>query len=213
MRHLFILLFLSVASNAAGAVEDISLQALFADKAIFVIDDARHVLSVGETSKEGVKLIATDTAAEQAVVEIDGKREVVKLGIVMSGFTPAKQASVTLWAASGGHFHADGIINGQPVRFLVDTGATTVALSGDEASRLGIDYRKRGRPGYASTAAGVVRAYTLKLDKIELGPIVLYDVDAGVIEGSFPREALLGMSFLGRLDMQRQGDHMELRQR
>ena len=213
MKRALPILLLACCTNVALAVESISLHALFEGKAIFVIDGARRVLANGETSKEGVRLIATDTAAEQAVVEIDGKRETVKLGMVMAGFHPTKQASVTLWAGSGGHFHADGTINGLPVRFLVDTGATTIALSGVEASRLGIDYRGKGRPGYASTAGGVVRTYSLTLDKVELGPITIYNVEAGVVEGAFPREPLLGMSFLGRLDMKRQGDQMELTQR
>lgn len=213
MKRVIAILFLTLPAHLAVAVESISLHALFEGKAIFVIDGARRVLAKGETSKEGVRLIATDTAAEEAVIEVDGKREIVKLGMVMAGFQPTKQASVTLWAGSGGHFYADGAINGLPVRFLVDTGATMIALSGAEASRLGIDYRKRGRPGYASTAGGVVRTYSLTLDKVELGPITMYNVEAGVVEGAFPREPLLGMSFLGRLDMKRQGDQMELTQR
>lgn len=212
MKRILIAALLCVHVATANAV-DITLQALFKDKAIFMIDGTRRVLSTGETSKEGVHLIATDTAAEEARVEIDGKREVVRLGIVMSGFRPTKQASVTLWAGSGGHFYADGSINNLAVRFLVDTGATTIALSGDEAQRLGIDYRKKGHPGYANTAGGVVRAYSLKLDRVDVGPITLYNVDAGVVEGSYPREPLLGMSFLGQLDMRREGEKMELTQR
>lgn len=213
MKRLLIAALLAVYAGAGYAVDEITLQALFKDKAIFVIDGKRHVLSTGETSREGVRLLATDTAAEEARVEIDGKREVVKLGIVMSGFQPAKQASVTLWAGSGGHFYADGSINGFSVRFLVDTGATIVALSSNEAQRLGIDYRKKGRPGYANTAAGVVRSYALKLDKVDVGAITLYNVDAGVVEGAYPRQPLLGMSFLGQLDMRREGETMELTQR
>ena len=213
MKRILVAVLLTVYGGSVYAVDEITLQALFKDKAIFMIDGARRVLSTGETSKEGVRLIATDTAAEEARVEIDGKREVVKLGIVMSGFQPAKQASIILWAGSGGHFHADGSINGLPVRFLVDTGATIVALSSDEAQRLGIDYRKIGHPGYANTAGGVVRSYSLKLDKVEVGSITLYNVDAGIVEGSYPREPLLGMSFLGQLDMRREGETMELTKR
>jgi len=213
MKRILAAILLAIYGGAIHAVDEITLQALFKDKAIFIIDGSRRVLSTGETSKEGVRLIATDTAAEEAQVEMDGKREIVKLGIVMSGFQPAKQASITLWAGSGGHFYADGSINGLAVRFLVDTGATIVALSGDEAARLGIDYRKKGRPGYANTASGVVRSYSLKLDKVEVGSITLYNVDAGIIEGAFPREPLLGMSFLGQLDMRREGERMELTQR
>lgn len=197
----------------ANAVESISLQALFKDKAIFLIDGSRRVLAKGQESPEGVKLITTDTVNEQAEVEMDGRRETVKLGMVMAGFQPTTRASVTLWAGSGGHFFADGVINGQSIRFMVDTGATMVALSGDAATRLGIDFRKKGRLGYASTAGGTVRSYALTLEKVEVGAITLYNVEAGVVEGSYPREALLGMSFLGRLNMKREGEQLELTQR
>lgn len=197
----------------AMAVESIILQALFKDKAIFVIDGSRRVLAQGAESPEGVRLISTDTVAEQAEIDIGGKRETVKLGMVMAGFQPVGPASVTLFADARGHFFADGTINGSPVRFLVDTGATTVALSGEQATRLGIDYRKNGRAGYASTAGGVVRSYVLTLQKVEIGPIVLYNVEAGVVEGPHPREALLGMSVLGRLSMKREGEQLELSQR
>lgn len=197
----------------AGAVERVTLQALFKDKAILVIDGARRVLAAGESSPEGVKLIATDTRSERAEIEVAGRRETLALGVVLGSFAAAAGASVTLYAEPDGHFHADGTINGMAVRFLIDTGATTIALSGAEAARLGIDYRKRGQPGYASTASGVVRMYAVKLDSVQVGPITLYHVDAGVLEGSFPREALLGMSFLGRLDMKRDGERLELTQR
>jgi len=212
MKRLLVTVTVILFAASAHAVDEITLQALFKDKAIFLIDGARRVLSTGETSKEGVRLIATDTATEEARVEVDGKSEVVKLGIVISGFQPAERASLTLWAGRGGHFYADGTINGLAVRFLVDTGATLIAISGDEAQRLGIDYRK-GRAGYANTAGGVVRSYAIKLNKVNVGPITLYNVDAGVVEGSYPREPLLGMSFLGQLDMRREGDTMELTQR
>jgi aspartyl protease family protein len=208
-----LLVFVGSAAWPAAAFETITLQALFKDKAIFLIDGSRRVLAKGEESKEGVRLISTDTIAEQAEIQVGGKREIVRLGMVMSGFQPTTRASVTLYAGTNGHFHAEGSINGLPVRFLVDTGATTIAMSGDEAARLGIDFRKRGRAGYASTAGGVVRSYSLTLDKVEVGAITLYNVDAGVVEGSYPSEALLGMSFLGRLNMKREGEQLELSQR
>lgn len=196
-----------------GAVERVTLQALFKNKAIVVIDGTRRVLAVGESSPEGVRLIETDTGAERAEIEIGGRRQTLALGVILGSFAPTGRGSVTLYAEPNGHFRADGTINGRAVRFLVDTGATTIALSGVEASRLGIDYKKRGQAGYASTASGVVRMYAIKLDAVEVGPITLYNVDAGVLEGSFPREALLGMSFLSRLDMKRDGEHLELTQR
>jgi aspartyl protease family protein len=204
---------LAAAPAWCGAVEKVKLHALFKDKAILMIDGVRRVLAAGEESPEGVKLVATDTREETATVEIGGKRVPLLLGAVGSTFGAGGKGRVTLYAESGGHFHAEGYINERPVRFLVDTGATAIALSSREAERLGLDYRRNGRPGFANTAAGVVRTYDLTLQKVQVGEIVLHGVEAGVIEGTYPIEILLGMSFLGQLDMKRESDRMELMQR
>ena len=210
---LLLLCAFALLSPTAHAVERITLHALFKDKAIVLIDGARRVLKTGDTSPEGVKLIVTDTQEEKAEIEVDGKRAELKLGAVISSFVSTGRGSVTLYPASGGHFFADGVVNGQSVRFLVDTGATTIALSGVEARRLNIDYQKRGRPSFAQTASGVVGTYVLKLDSVQIGSITLHNVDASIVDGAHPMPALLGMSFLGRLDMKREGDKFELMQR
>lgn len=209
-----ILLVLSLlgAMHCVGAASKLSLQALFKDKAIIVIDGARRVLQVGETSPEGVKLAATDTREETATVAIDGKPRVLRLGVV-AAVTPAGRSQVTLYAGGGGHFTADGFINDVPVRFLVDTGATSIAMNSQVAARLGIDYKRIGKQGVSQTAGGLVRMYGVTLAKVQVGEITMHNVDAGIIEGNFPTETLLGMSFLGQLDMKREGEKLELRQR
>jgi len=116
--------------------------------------------------------------------------------------------SVTLAADPRGHFFMDGAVNGNPMRFLVDTGATVVALPAADARRLGLDYRK-GQPGFTNTAGGVVQAYRIKLDRVRLGDIELNAVDAVVIERGLDI-ALLGMSFLNRVEMKREGQTMTL---
>jgi aspartyl protease family protein len=212
MKRFLLLALLALAVHPVGAVEKIALQALFRDKAIVTIDGARRVLTVGSPSPEGVTLLETDTRAETALVAIDGRRELLQLGVVVGAARASGKGHVTLYAQNG-HFYADGTINGVPVRFLVDTGATTVALSGRDAQRLGIDYRRLGRAGIASTASGLVKSYQLTLARVEVGDIVLFNVDAGVVEGSFPREVLLGMSFLGQVDMRQDSQKLELMQR
>lgn len=197
----------------AAAVEQITLHAVSQNKAIVLIDGARRVLVQGDASPEGVRLIATDTQAEQATVEIAGRREVLRLGVVISTFSGNAANSVTLYPEPNGYIYANGSVNGLPIRFLVDTGATTIAINSHDAERLGIDYKRHGKAGVASTASGLVRMYAVKLASVEIGGIRLQNIDAGVIEGSFPRDALLGMSFLGRLDMKRDGEKMELTQR
>jgi aspartyl protease family protein len=193
-----------------AALENLSLYALFKDKAILLVDGSRRVLAAGETSPEGVRLISTDTQAEEAVVEIAGARQTLKLGVVIAAFKSAARAHVTLWADGSGFFHAQGSINGQAVTFLVDTGANTVAINSALAQRLGLDYRKRGQPGTAATASGYTRFYGVKLDSVKIGEIVLHNVDAAVIEGREPQTPLLGMSALNALEMRRDGDRMEL---
>ncbi len=186
--------------------------ALFQNKAIISIDGARHVLSTGETSPEGVKLVLTDTRREVAIVEIGGQRETLALGVVSSGrFNQTEEAdSITLWADSAGFFYTAGSINGVPVKFLVDTGANAIAMSSRTAKRIGLDYKRHGRPALANTAGGIVPMYSLRLNKVSIGGITLHNVDAGVIQGDHPTDVLLGMSFLGQLKMRRDGNQMEL---
>lgn len=194
----------------AIAAQKIAVLALFKDKAILQIDGARRVLARGETSPEGVKLVAANT--EQATIEIAGQREVLALGVVAGSFTSSEQPSVTLWADPNGFFHAEGSINNTPVRFLVDTGANTIALNSATAQRIGIDYKK-GQAGVATTASGYTRVYGVTLNAVKIGGIVLHNVAAGVIEGPQPDVPLLGMSFLGSLEMRRDGQRMDLTKR
>ena len=81
------------------------------------------------------------------------------------------------------------------MQFLVDTGATSIAMNENEARRLGIDYRVDGKPMVASTASGTSRGWRVTLDRVKIGGIELLGVEAAVIEGGYPTEALLGMSF------------------
>jgi aspartyl protease family protein len=200
-------------SSSTGAAETISLQALFKDKAIIVVDGARHVLNSGEQSPEGVKLVATDTQEEKAEIEIGGKREVLKLGMVSAGFASKGKGSVILYPGTNGHYFIEGLVNGVSVRFMVDTGATIIGMNSIVANRIGIDYRKQGRPGFVSTAGGTVPTYYIKLNSVTVGDITMYNVDASIVEGSSPREALLGMSFLGHLNMKRDSEKLELSER
>lgn len=213
MRRLVLLLALFVIGTPAHAIEQVTLHALFKNKAIVLVDGARRVLNQGDTSPEGVKLLAVDTATEEATVEINGRREVLRLGVVVSALGGGGRSGVTLYAEPNGYFFADGSINGTPMRFLVDTGASSIAINSRHANRVGIDYKRLGKPGIATTAGGMVRMYAVTLNTVEVGGIRLHNVDAGVIEGDFPREALLGMSFLGRLEMKHDGEKMELMQR
>lgn len=105
-----------------------------------------------------------------------------------------------------------GSINGLPVSFLVDTGATTIAMNVVDARRLAVNYRFKGVEARVSTASGLAKAYRVSLDKVTVGEISLRNVKAVVIDGLFPKQVLLGMSFLGQLEIQRSAGMMQLKQ-
>jgi len=190
---------------------DVALVGLIGAKAIVVIDGgAPRTLSPGQTTAEGVTLVGTEKDA--ASFEIDGKKKMLRMGgRIYSAPSPGKQ-SVTLKADTRGHFVTDGLINGGSVRFLVDTGATFVSLPAAEAQRLGIDYL-RGQRGSMQTANGVVAAYRVKLDSVTVGDIEINNVDAMVSTNGAMGVNLLGMSFLNRMQMQRDGQSMTLTRR
>lgn len=195
------------------AVKKVRVMGLFKDKAVVSIDGNQRVLKKGETSPEGVTLISADS--KQAVLELNGERKSYALGShIGAKFAPPKDhPKVTIWPSSAGMYTVVGSINGYPVNFLVDTGATLIAMNKHEAKRLGISYLLNGEPGLSSTASGVVKTYYVTLDKVRVGDIELKNVKAGVIDAAFPTNVLLGMSFLGRLEMQREGRMLELRKK
>ena len=203
------ILCLSMASGAASAVS-VTLVGLFPGKAVVVINgqDPRTV-SAGQKTPEGVTLVST--ASSTAVFDIDGKRQTLELG---QHFVPASArtgASLAIAADSQGHHWIFGQVNGKTTRFLIDTGATTVSLPASFAKSAGIDYL-RGRRGFVQTANGPTVAYRVTLDALAVGDITLYQIDATVIESGLDA-ALLGMSFLSRTDMKRDGANLVLTKR
>lgn len=192
---------------------DVNVIGLFPGKAVVVVNrGAPHTLSVGQRTPEGVLLVSVDSAS--AVVEIDGKRERLEMG---QHFETAAQTSArtttTVASDERGHFQMDGTINGGHVRFLVDTGATLVSISAGDAQRIGIDYR-RGKRSVSVMADGRrVASYNVQLDSVTAGEITLYNVEGAVHEGPSTGYALLGMSFLGRTEMRREGQNLTLTKR
>jgi aspartyl protease family protein len=207
-----IVAFLTCAFPAAGWAAEVNVIGLFPGKAVVVIDGGSpRVLTAGQKPVDGVALISTDR--ETATLLIDGQKRTLKIGQHRRGPAPASSAqSVTLSADPRGHFLVDGQVNGGTVRFLVDTGATAVSLSAPDATRLGIDYRK-GQQGLMGTANGTAVAYRVRLDTVRVGEIVVNNVEAVVVEGNQMPFALLGMSFLNRMEMKRDGQTMVLTKR
>lgn len=188
----------------------VSVVGLFKDKAIVSIDGGKpRTLSVGQTV-QGVKLVAADSGS--ARFEVEGKRRTLGMGQSFAGAaTPPARQSVSLSADARGHFSAHGSLNGYPMSFLVDTGATAIAISAADARRIGIDYRS-GQAVNVGTAAGVVPAWRVKFGTVKVGGITVHEVDGMVMETGLG-VPLLGMSFLNRMEMRRDGQTMTLTRR
>jgi aspartyl protease family protein len=198
---------------ATGAhATDVNVIGLFPGKVVVVINRAApRTLAVGEKTAEGVKVISVD--AKGAVLEVDGKRETLEMGQHFeSADLTGSRNSVTLAADSRGQFITGGAINGGYMRLMVDTGATYVAIPVGEARRLGIDYQK-GQRGMAMTANGPVPVYRVVLDSVTLGDVTIRNVEASVHEMPGMDVGLLGMSFLNRTEMRREGQSLTLTKR
>ncbi len=206
MRY-FISLLLFLACCTAGAA-DVALIGTIGDKAAVLALDGGDPKTVKVGQKwHGITVIAVEK--DRAIVAIDGKKRVLAQGQHYRQMSPAPdRQSVTLAADSTGHFISEGSINGVPIRFIVDTGASSIALPGADAQRMGIDYRK-GQRGVSQTANGPVQIYVVRLESVRLGSIELSGVEAIVIEQGL-NVALLGMSFLNRVEMKQEGRTMTL---
>jgi aspartyl protease family protein len=204
---------LTAAAGVAHAASSVTLTGSIGSRAILIVNgSAPKTVAVGE-SYQGVKLVSLQ--AEQAVVELEGKRVNLRMDTPVSigggGGTGGGGNRVVLSADSRGHFMTQGAINGRPVTFMLDTGATTVALSMADAQRIGLDYSK-GQPVQISTANGVAPGFRLRLSSVRVGDVEVYDIDAIVSPQGMPF-VLLGNSFINRFSMRRDADQMVLEKR
>lgn len=197
----------------ADAVQatSVGVVGLFKDKAMVSIDGgAPKTMAIGQ-NLQGVKLISADS--EVAVFEVEGKRRTLGMGqsFAAAGNSGGGKPLVVMAADGQGHFMTTGAINGNSVNFLVDTGASSVTLPASEARRMGLDY-KAGERASVSTANGIISAWRVTFNSVRVGGISMYGVEGLVIETAMPG-ALLGMSFLNRTDMKREGQALTLTQR
>ncbi len=212
-----VILVLCCVSAVQAQVSSVKAIALFEGRAMLSVNGGKPKIVHAGKEFKGVKLVSSNTS--EAVIHVNGRPETLTLNSTttldhaLGGAAPSDALnSVTLYVDGRGFFETDGKVNGRPIRFLVDTGANLVVLSSEQANRIGLEY-KSGRRTYASTASGTAPMYHFEIDKISIGGIDLYNIGAGVIEGSYPQQPLLGMTFLGRLDMNRSGNTMTLKRR
>ncbi|HAO24491.1 MAG: TIGR02281 family clan AA aspartic protease [Methylophaga sp.] len=184
---------------------------LYRDHAVVEINGQQHFLSVDQQTPEGVTLISANSS--QAILEVAGKRGVFELNNRVGGVysAPPEMPVVSIWPTNGMYL-TSGSVNGFTVDFVVDTGASVIALNGKTAKRLGLNYLDAKQIS-VRTASGVELAYSLQLETVQLGDISLNNVAAVVIDGPEPQRALLGMSFLNAFDMERKGERMDLRRK
>jgi len=194
----------------AGAAQDVGLAGIMGSKAMLMINGGEpQAVPVGQTL-DGVKVLSIN--GDQIMVEIGGKKRPLRVGQHAIGVSNGDGSDKIIMTADlQGHFYTTGTVNGTSVRFVVDTGATAIALGPTDARRIGLDL-KRGQRGMTSTANGQVVVTRIPLDTVKIGGITLHNVEAVVLPAEMPI-ALLGMSFLNRMEMQRDGSTMTLKKR
>ncbi len=203
---------LGLLAAAAALAQTVSLSGSLGGKALLMIDGAPRTVGVGQTV-QGVKLVGV--TGSDAVVDVGGRRVTLQLGqaqVNLGGVASAGSGSqIVLTAGSGGHFVTQGSINGKAVSFIVDTGATNVALSQTVAEQIGLNY-KAGQRTVGQTANGPIVAYRVTLDTVRIGDVQVYNVEAAVLPAGM-EQVLLGNSFLTRFQMKRENDRMTLDKR
>lgn len=194
----------AVGTDAAWAVDQVTVEALFPGRAMVNVDGTRRLLKLNKPSPEGLLLISADS--HKAVIELNGERRTYQLGShVSTDYSHPEQVSAKIWRDESGSYTTVGTINGRTVNFLIDTGASAVAMHTGDARRLGIQYRLEGDPISVSTANGTAPAYQVTLDRVQVGDITLSQVRGFVIDTPGGGQVLLGMSFLGRVKMEDRG--------
>lgn len=227
-RYFFYVLFLLSPSLAADEPDDLQestvrIIALFENAAMIDFKGKQKIYRIGQQISPEIKLIKANTRLATLLI----KQEKIELGLANSTsvkLQPDKPVPdkpeieknnktkklARVVRDNSGMFKTSGFINGVAVPFLVDTGATTIAMNEDYAKLVGLSYRLDGRKGHGQTASGVVSTWHVTLNKVQVGGIVLTNVDAAVIKGKFPQEVLLGMSFLNRINVDYDGPLLTL---
>lgn len=192
--------------------QTVGLAGVLGQRALLMVNGgAPRSLGVGDTY-QGIRVLAV--AGDQAELEISGRRVTVRLGDSPANVGKPGAAGgtrIVLTSDSRGHFISQGRINGQLMQFMVDTGATTLAIGAPEADRMGIGY-KHGAPVRMSTANGVVQGWRILLDTVRVGDIEIAGLEAVVVPMSLPY-VLLGNNFLARFQMTRSNEQMVLERR
>lgn len=192
-------MLLLAVTTAGLAQPNVRVVGLFPNAAVLSIDGQRTLVKAGQTGPQGVEVISADSRS--AVLKVNGETATYTLSrdYGSGGFATPEKQRLTISKGAAGHYWVTGSVNGNSVPFLVDTGATSIAINAAQAQRLGLDFKNRGTPVTVSTASGTEQAWRVQLNSVKIGTIEVLGVDAMVLDSAFPRDALLGMSFLNRV--------------
>lgn len=206
----FILILLAVLAGQAMAEPVVRVVGLFPNAAVVNVDGQRTLLKVGQEGPMGLQLISADSRS--AVLSINGRQQRMELSrdYNQGGYSTPEKQRLIVARGRGGHYWVNGSVNGSSMPFLLDTGASAVALNAVQARRLGIDFMASGKPMQVTTASGVERGWQVTLRSVKVGAIEVFGVEAIVLEGNFPADALLGMSFLNRIGWRQEQDALVL---
>ncbi len=206
---------LSLSAWLTAHAQTVTLSGVLGGKALLVIDGgAPRALAAGDSMQE-VRVL--QVAGDTAVVEIKGQRQTLRLGDGPIGAGPRQAAGegpgrrVVLRADSRGHFIERGQVNGKTMLYMVDTGASSVAIGRPDAERMGLPFLK-GQPVLMRTANGEAQGWRMRLDSVRIGDVEVHGVDAVIVPQPMPY-VLLGNSFLSHFQMTRQGSEMVLERR
>jgi aspartyl protease family protein len=212
MRGTALLVTCLLFASAAAWSQSVALQGMLGNRALLIVDGAPPKAVAPGDSHKGVTVVSTK--GDQAVVEVAGRRQTLRVGEApasVGGSGGPAGNRIVLTASGGGHFLAQGNINGRAAQFIVDTGATAVSIGASEAERLGVDY-KAGQPIRLNTANGVAPGWRVMLATVRIGDVELHNVEGVVSQQPMPY-VLLGNSFLNRFQMRRENDQMVLERR
>lgn len=211
---LFISLTLSIyfiATSSVLAIDRISLIGLSKDQVVIEVDGEEYILDKGEETPEGVKLLRSDE--NWMCIKLNNANK----------FKSVKQASnikpisvnqiVKIKADEQGLYRVYGKINGTDVIFMIDTGASHIAMNSIQADRLGLDYKKDPVITRVTTGSGREKAFAMRLEEVKVNGITVKNVPALIIEGALPHDILLGMSFLSNVEIKHKGNTLLLRQK
>jgi len=229
MRVGVLLSGLAVIAPMDGArATELALSGIVGDRAVLVVDNGPpQLLAVGKSTPDGVRLLSIE--GDTAIIELEGRRQTLRLGerVVRrddaggagAGALTGEEArkilargvEITIESDASGHFLVAGEINGRSVHFIVDTGASIVAIGRSTAQELGLDLNDE-QMGRINTAGGVTNAWRVTLKSLKIGGLRFDNIDAVVTQADMS-QALLGMNILERMEMRRDGRLMHLKKK